>query len=201
MISIQEISSDYEESNRSKDLELSLHQVFDNVNQSLRQFPDLAPKSYIFNSSNIENDNLSKLLKAEVGKTPKRQAECNEHVLTEQDKEKVANLNKMKVTDKDTVASMIQLKQSKEYREIKQLRRQNEHLNQINDQLVKANTMLKEDLKEANHNFAELIQVSEEAVKRRKLVQEEKDQLMKDKEELRVKLRGMKKHIRRLQAK
>ena len=38
-------------------------------------------------------------------------------------------------------------------------------------------------------------------MKRRKLVQEEKDQLMKDKEELTVKLRGMKKDIRRLQAK
>ena len=51
-----------------------------------------------------------------------------------------------------------------------------------------------------NKNFAELIQVSEEVVKRRKLVQEEKDQLMKDKEELTAKLRGMKKEIRRLQA-
>ena len=46
-----------------------------------------------------------------------------------------------------------------------------------------------------------MIQVSEEAVKRRKLVQEEKDQLMKDKEVLTIKLRGMKKDIRRLQAK
>ena len=61
--------------------------------------------------------------------------------------------------------------------------------------------MLKEDLQEVNQNFAELIQVSEEAVKRRKLVQEEKDQLMKDKEELTVKLCDMKKDIRRLQAK
>ena len=71
----------------------------------------------------------------------------------------------------------------------------------MNDQLVKANTMLKEYLQEVNQNFAELIQVSKEAVKRRKLVQEEKDQLMKDKEELTSKLCGMKKAIRRLQAK
>ena len=41
---------------------------------------------------------------------------------------------------------MLQLKQGKEYKEIEQLRKQNEHLSQINDQLVKANTMLKEDL-------------------------------------------------------
>ena len=60
--------------------------------------------------------------------------------------------------------------------------------------------MLKEDLQEVNQNFAELIQVSEEAVKRRKLAQEERDQLLKDKEELTTKLCGMKKEIRRLQA-
>ena len=49
--------------------------------------------------------------------------------------------------------------------------------------MVKANTVLKEDLQEVNQNFDELIQVSKEVVKR-KLVQDEKDQLMKDKEEL-----------------
>ena len=90
MISVQDNSSDDEEINISKELELALHQVFDNINQSLRQFPDLAPKSCIFNSSEIENDNLSKLPEAKVGKTPKRQAECNEQVLTEQEKEKVS---------------------------------------------------------------------------------------------------------------
>ena len=60
--------------------------------------------------------------------------------------------------------------------------------------------MLKQDLQEVNQNFVELIQVSEEAMKRRRLVQEEKEQLMKDKEELTVKLRGMQKEIKRLQA-
>jgi len=58
--------------------------------------------------------------------------------------------------------------------------------------------MLKEYLQEVNQNFAELVQVSEEVVKRRKLVQEEKDKLMKDKEELKTKLRGINKDIRRL---
>ena len=61
--------------------------------------------------------------------------------------------------------------------------------------------MLKQDLQEVNQNFAKLIQVSKEAVKRRRLMQEEKDQLMKDKEELTVKLCGMQKDIKRLQAK
>ena len=61
--------------------------------------------------------------------------------------------------------------------------------------------MLKEDMQEVNQNFNELIQVSEEAVKRRKLEQEERDQLLKDKEELTTNLHGMKKYIRRLQAK
>ena len=61
--------------------------------------------------------------------------------------------------------------------------------------------MLKQDLQEVNQNFAKLIQVSEEAVKRRRMVQEEKDQLVKNKEELTVKLRGMHKDIKRLQEK
>ena len=84
-------------------------------------------------------------------------------------------LNKKKVTDEDAGGNIMELKQDKENREIEKLRRQNAHLNQINDQLVKANTMLKEDLQEVNQNFAELIQVSEEAVKRRKLLHDEKD--------------------------
>ena len=77
MISIQDSSSDDEESNISE-LELSPHHVFDNINQSLRQILDIAPNSCIYNSSDIENDNLSKLLEAEVGKTPEREAKCNE---------------------------------------------------------------------------------------------------------------------------
>ena len=102
VISVQDSSSDDEERNKSTELELSLHQVFDNINRSLRQIPDLAPKSCIYNSSHIEDDNPSKLPKAEVGKIPERQAECNEKFLTEQDREKVANLNKRKAIDEDT---------------------------------------------------------------------------------------------------
>ena len=64
----QDRSGNDEESNRSKELELALHQVFDNISQSLRQIPDLAPKSCIYNSSDIEDNNLSKLPKTKVGK-------------------------------------------------------------------------------------------------------------------------------------
>ena len=113
MISVQDSSSDDEESNRSKELELALHQVFDNINQSLRQILDLAPKSSIYNSNNIEDDNPSKHPEAEVGKIKKRQAECSEQVLTKQDREKVANINKRNVTNEDTRGSMIQLKHGK----------------------------------------------------------------------------------------
>ena len=201
VISVQDNSCDDEGSSRSKELEFSLHQVFDNINQILKQIPDLIPKSCILDSSNIEDNNLSELPQTEIGKVLKKQIECNEQVLTEQESEKVANPGKRKVTDEDTGASMLKLKHDKQHKEIVQLRRQNEHLNHINDQLVKADTMLKEDLQEVNQNFAELIQVSEEAVKRRKLVQEEKDKLMKDKEELTANLHGMKKDIRSLQAK
>ena len=44
----------------------------------------------------------------------------------------------------------MELKQDKENIEIDQLRILNAHLNQINEQLVKENTMLKQDLQEVN---------------------------------------------------
>ena len=64
--------------------------------------------------------------------------------MTEQESENVANPGKRKVTYEDTGGSMLKLKQDKQHKEIEQFRRQNEHLNHINDQLVKSNTMLKE---------------------------------------------------------
>ena len=44
--------------------------------------------------------------------------------------------------------------------------------------------MLKQDLHEVNKNYAELIQVAEEEVKRKKVMQEQNVQVEKDKEEL-----------------
>ena len=49
---------------------------------------------------------------------------------------------------------------------------------------MKSNKMLKQDLQEVNKNYSELIQVAEEVVKRRKVVQEKSVHLVKDKEEL-----------------
>ena len=46
---------------------------------------------------------------------------------------------------------------------------QNIHLNQLNDQLVNANRMIRQDPEEINSNYAELVQVAKEAVKRRKI--------------------------------
>ena len=83
-------------------MEFSLHQVFDNINQSLKQIPYLIPKSCILDSSNIEDNNLSEFPQTEIGKVLKKQTKCNEQVLTEQESEKVANLGKRKVTDEDT---------------------------------------------------------------------------------------------------
>ena len=68
VISVQDSSSDDEGSSRSKELEFSLHQVFDYINQSLKQIPDLAPQSFIYNSSDIEDNNLSKIPKTDIGK-------------------------------------------------------------------------------------------------------------------------------------
>ena len=143
VISVQDTSSDDEENKKSKELESAMYHVFNNINQSLRQIPDPTPKSYIFNSSDMEEDNPSLFPKYEIGETSQKQARYNEQVLTEQEEEIVAKLNKKKVTDEDAGGHMMDLKQDKENREIEQLRRHNAHLNQINDQLVKENTMFK----------------------------------------------------------
>ena len=73
VISVQDSSSDDEGSSRSKELEFSLHQFFDNINQSLKRIPDLIPKICILDSSNIEYNNLSKLSQTKIGKVLKKQ--------------------------------------------------------------------------------------------------------------------------------
>ena len=52
-----------------------------------------------------------------------------------------------------------------------------------------------------NKNYAELIQVVEEAVKRRRVIQEHNVQLENDKEELEQKLRHMQKELNMLRRK
>ena len=73
VINVQDSSSDDEGSGRYKELEFSLHQVFDNINQSLKQIPHLIPKSCILDSSNIEDNNLSEFPQTEIGKVLKKQ--------------------------------------------------------------------------------------------------------------------------------
>ena len=84
VISVQDTSSGDGEDNRARELELVINQVFDNINQSLKQILDIGPKSCIYNSSNIEDDNLSEFTETEEGKTSEKQSKCNEQVLTEQ---------------------------------------------------------------------------------------------------------------------
>ena len=50
----------------------------------------------------MEEDNPSLFYKAEIGETSKKQARYNEQVLTYQENEIVAKLNKKKVTYEDT---------------------------------------------------------------------------------------------------
>ena len=109
------MSSDDEENKKSKELESTMYQVFNNINQSLRQIPDLTPKSCIYNSSDMEENNPSLFHEAEIGETSKKQARYNEQVLTEEEEEIVAKLNKKKVTYEDGV-NMMKLKQDEENR-------------------------------------------------------------------------------------
>ena len=118
VISVQDTSNDDEENKKSKELESAMYQVLDNINQSLRQFLDIAPKSCIYNSSDIEEDNPSLFPEADICETSEKKARYNEKVLTQQEEEIVAKLNKKNVTDEDAGGNMMELKQDKENREI-----------------------------------------------------------------------------------
>ena len=61
---------------------------------------------------------------------------------------------------------------------------QNTHLNKLNDQCMSENHIIRKDIEEINVNYAELVQVAEEAVKRRKISQETNDRLLKKNQEL-----------------
>ena len=90
--------------------------------------------------------------------------------------------------DEDSNVVMTQFERDKKKRKIDQFKIQNEHINQINDSLMQANRMLKQDLQEVNKNYSQLVQVEEEEMKRRKMMQEHNIRLAKDKEELEKKL-------------
>ena len=195
VISLQDSSSDDEEGKQSKELESVLHQVLNNIDQSLRKVPDLIPKDSLHNvrDEDMEENTTSLFTKIEVGESSKKQAECNEEV--------IANLNEKNIAYEESEDEMKEFEQEKDRRAIDHFRIQNEHISQINDGLTKANMMLKQDLQEVNMNYAELIQVVEELVKRRKVMQEHNAHLEKDKQKLKQKLKHMQKELKRIQKK
>ena len=66
---------------------------------------------------------------------------------------------------------------------------------------METNMMLKQGLHEVNKNYSKLVHAAEEAVKRRKMVQEQNIQLVKYKEQLERRLSQMQKECNRLQRK
>ena len=139
----------------------------------------------------MEGNTTSLFFEVEVGESSKKKTEYNEEIFT--------GLNEEKMVNEQSEDEIKEFVQGKDKREIDHFKIQNEHISQINDGLMKANKMLKQDLQEVNNNYAEFIQVVEEAVKRRKVMQEQNVQLEKDKEELKKKLNHMQKELNRLQ--
>ena len=72
---------------------------------------------------------------------------------------------------------------------------QNTHLNNLNDHLVNDNHMIRKYLEEINSNYAELVQVAEEAFKIRKMAQETNDKLLKQNQELQENVPAIEKEI------
>ena len=67
------------------------------------------------------------------------------------DKDNTAN-----ETCEDSDVFKNQFDKDKLSKEIEKFKLQNEHINQINDSLMQANKMLKQDLQEINKNYSEL---------------------------------------------
>ena len=74
--------------------------------------------------------------------------------------------------------SLDEIMQTKEEKEITSIRKtlhhykaQNTHLNQLNYQLMSENRMIRQELEEINENYAKMVQVAEEEVKRRNISQ------------------------------
>ena len=72
---------------------------------------------------------------------------------------------------------------------------QNSHLNHLNDQLVSPNHMIRQDLEDINANYVELVQATEEEVKRRKISQEVNAKLLEQNQELQEKVHAIKEEL------
>ena len=74
----------------------------------------------------------------------------------------------------------------------------NSDLNNLNDQLVNENHMIRQDLEDINANYAELVRVTEEAMKRRKMAQEANAKLLKQNQELQDKVPAIEDELSRV---
>ena len=86
VISVHDSSSDDEEGKKSKELESVLHQVLNNIDQSLRKVPEIVPKNclYNLNDEDMEGNTTSLLSKIEIGESSKRKTYFNEENIVDE---------------------------------------------------------------------------------------------------------------------
>ena len=133
IISVEDSSSDDEEDKISKLLEATLNQVLNDIDQSLRNVLDLFPKNcpYNFNDEELDENTTSSISKIEMGESSKRKKNFNE--------ESVIDFNEENIANEYSEDVMKEFERDKQKIEIDHFRFQNEHWNQINDGLIKAN--------------------------------------------------------------
>ena len=87
--------------------------------------------------------------------------------------------------------------QTKEEKEITSIRNTLHHYKAQNtsDHFMSENRMIRQDLEEINANYAEMVQVAEEEVKRRIIYQETNGKLLKQNQELQEKVPAIEKEL------
>ena len=152
-------SSDDEEDEREKFVEATLSKVLDNIDQNLKRVPDLVPKYCQIPFDDEENiqENTTSIILDLKGKAP-TEFEPGEPSKEQENLEKDNIANE---TYEDSDIFMREFEKDTQSREIEQFKLQNEHINQINDSLLKKNKILKQDLQEINKNYLYLAQVEE----------------------------------------
>ena len=143
-------SLDDVEDERENIVESALNKVLDNIEPNFKRVPDLVPKNCPNNFDDEENlqKNTTSIILDLKGKV------VAEFEPGEPSKEQ-ANLDKDNSTNEaceDSDMFMKEFEKDKQNNEIEQFKLQNEHINQINDSLMQANKMLKQDLQEINKN-------------------------------------------------
>ena len=107
-IILQYSSSDDEEGKQSKELESVLHQVLNNIDQSLRKVPDLFPKDCLhnFRDEDMEENMTSLFSEVEVRESLKKQAECNAENIIDRNEEVITGLNEGNMADEESEDEM-----------------------------------------------------------------------------------------------